>query len=106
MGGRGLGFASSLRCALKNSTKIKNISRTVNTSQLAPKMVPARPAAVGEAPSPDGRVLSDLGSSCLAYGAVVALRSSACGLADRSVGYTYELSRQIRVVSGLLVRVS
>ena len=32
-----------------------------------------RPSAVGEAPSPDGRVLSDLGSSCLAHGVVVAL---------------------------------
>ena len=38
-------------------------------------------SAVGEAPSPDGRVLSDLASSCLAYAAVVALRSSACCLA-------------------------
>ena len=77
----------------------------VPTCPAAPKMVP-RPAAVGEAPSPDGRVLSDLASSCLAYGAVVALLSSACGLAHRSVGYTYESSRQIRVVSGLLVRAS
>ena len=68
-------------------------------------MVP-RPAAVGEAPSPDGRVLPDLASSCLAYGAVVALRSSACGLAHESVGYAYESSRRIRVVSGLLVHVS
>ena len=40
----------------------------------APEMVP-RPAAVGEVPSPDGRVLSDLASICLAYGAVVSLRS-------------------------------
>ena len=85
------------------------------TSQRAPEMVPTRPAApemvprpaaVGEAPSPDGRVLSDLASSWLAYGAVVALRPSARGLAHRSVGYTYESSRQIRVVSGLLVRAS
>ena len=68
-------------------------------------MVP-RPAAIAEAPSSDGRVVSDLASSCLAYGSVVALRSSACGLAHRSVGYAYESSRQIRVVSGLLVRVS
>ena len=68
------------------------------TSQRAPRMVPLptapeivpRPAAVGEAPSPDGRVLSGLASGCIAYGAVVALRSSACGLAQRSVGYTYE----------------
>ena len=65
------------------------------TSQRAPEMVP-RPAGVGEAPSPDGRVLSDVASSCQAYGAVVALRSSACGLAHRSVGYTYE-SCQISV---------
>ena len=50
----------------------------VPTRPAAPEMVP-RPAAVGEAPiSPDGRVLSDLVSSCLAYGAFVALRSSAC----------------------------
>ena len=85
------------------------------TSQRAPEMVPTRPAApemvprpaaVGEAPSPDGRVLSDLASSCLAYGAVVTLRSSARGLARRSVGYTYESTRQIRVVSAVLVRVS
>ena len=61
-------------------------------------MVP-RPAAVG----PDGRLLSGLASSYLAYGAAVALRSSACGVAHKSVGYTYESSRQIRVVSGLLV---
>ena len=76
------------------------------TSQRAPEVVPARPAAlemvprpatVREAPSPDGRVLSDLASSCLAYEAVVALRSSACGLAHRSVGYAYESSRQISV---------
>ena len=65
-----------------------------------------RRAAVGDAPSPDGRVLSDLASSCLAYGAVVALPSSACGLAHRSVGYPYESSRQIREVSGRLVHVS
>ena len=85
------------------------------TSQRAPEVVPARPAAlemvprpatVREAPSPDGRVLSDLASSCLAYGAVVTLRSSARGLARRSVGYTYESTRQIRVVSAVLVRVS
>ena len=37
-------------------------------------MVP-RPAAVVEAPSPDERVLSDLASSCLAYGAVVSMRA-------------------------------
>ena len=61
-------------------------------------------SAVGEAPSPDGRVLSDLAFSCLAYGAVAALRSSAC-LGHGSIGYTYESSfRQIRAVSGLLVR--
>ena len=47
---------------------------------VVPEIVP-RPAAVGEAPSPDGRVLSDLASSCLAYGTVVALRSSAGSLA-------------------------
>ena len=64
-----------------------------------------RPAAAGEAPNPDGRVLSDLAPRGLAYGAVIALRSSACGLAHRSVGYVYESSRQIRVVSGLLVHV-
>ena len=52
----------------------------VPTRPAAPEMVP-RPAAVGEAPSPDGCVLSDLASTCLAYEAVVALRSSACGLA-------------------------
>ena len=52
----------------------------VPTRPAAPEMVP-RPAAVGEAPSPDGRVLSDLASSCLAYGTVVALRSSAGSLA-------------------------
>ena len=75
------------------------------TRPAAPEMVP-RPAAVGEAPSPDGRVLSGLNSSCLVYGTVVALRPLACGLVHRSVGHTYESSRQIRVVSGLLVRVS
>ena len=56
-------------------------------------MVP-RPAAVREPPSPDGRMLSHLASSSLAYGTVVALRSSVCGLAPRSVEYTY-----IRVIS-------
>ena len=55
----------------------------VPTRPAAPEMVP-RPPAVGEAPSPDGRVLSDLASSCLAYAAVVALRSLACGLAHKS----------------------
>ena len=49
----------------------------VPTRPAAPEVV-RRPAAVGEAPSADGRVLFDLASSCLAYGAVVALRSSAC----------------------------
>ena len=63
-----------------------------------------RSSAVGEAPSPDECVLSDLACSSLAY--VVALRSSACGLAHSSVGYTYESSGQIGVVSGVLVRVS
>ena len=77
----------------------------VPTRPAAPEMVP-RPAAVREAPSPDEYVLTDLSSCCLAYGTVVALRSSACGLAHRSVGYTYESSRRIRVVSGLLVRIS
>ena len=113
--GQGLGFASSLRCALTTSTKSRIQHELLHESRAPEKMVPTRPAApemvlrpaaVGEAPSPDGRVLSDLASSCLAYGAVVALLSSACGLAHRSVGYTYESSRQIRVVSGLLVRVS
>ena len=75
------------------------------TRPAAPEMVP-RPAAVAEARSPDGRVLSDLAFSCLAYATVAALRSSACGLAHRSVGYTYESSGQIGVVSGVLVRVS
>ena len=77
----------------------------VPTRPAAPEMV-LRPAAVGEAPSPHGRVLFYLASGGQAYGAVVALRSSACGLAHRSAGYTYESSRQIRVVSGLLVHVS
>ena len=94
---------------------MQEYNRNCYTSQRAPEMVPTRPAApemvprpaaVGEAPSPDGRVLSDLASSCLAYGAVVTLRSSARGLARRSVGYTYESTRQIRVVSAVLVRVS
>ena len=49
----------------------------VPTLPAAPEMVPC-PAAVGEEPSHDGRVLSDLASSCLAYGAIVALRSSVC----------------------------
>ena len=65
------------------------------SSQCAPEMVPTRPAApemlprpaeVGEATSPDGHVLSDMASSCLAYGAFVTLRSSACvvSLIDQS----------------------
>ena len=61
----------------------------VPTRPAAPEMVP-RLAGVGEAPSPDGRVLSDLVSrGFFVYGAVAALRSSACGLARRSVRYTY-----------------
>ena len=39
----------------------------VPTRPAAPEMVPC-PAGVGEAPIPDGRVLFDLASSCLAYG--------------------------------------
>ena len=79
----------------------------VLTRPAAAEMVP-RPAAVGETLSPDGLVLSDLAPNFLVYGAIEALRSSVCGLAHtrRSVRYTYGLSRQIRVVSGLLVRVS
>ena len=55
------------------------------TGPAAPETV-LRPAAVGEAPSPDGRVLSDLPSSGLAYGAqpIVPCSSavvSMCGLA-------------------------
>ena len=88
-----------------NTRTLLHAPEMVPTRPAAPEMVP-RLAAVGEAPNPDGRVLSGLSSSCLAHRAVVALRSSACGLAHRSVGHTYESSRQIRVVSGLLVHVS
>ena len=61
--------------------------------------------AIGAAPSPDGRVFPDLASSCLAYGEFVALRSSASGLAHRSVGYSSHLLNfsipDQSVVSGL-----
>ena len=69
----------------------------VYTLAAALDMVP-RLAAVGGAFSPDGGVLSDLASNCLAYGTVVALRSLPRGLVHRSVGYTYESLGEIRVV--------
>ena len=108
MGGQGLRFASSLRCVLTNSAK-SIISHallhesTCTSRPAAPEMVP-RPAAVVEAPSPDGRVLSGLASSCLAYGAAVALRSSAC-MWSRSDRFLWEqkVAKKVKVLWQLLV---
>ena len=87
-------FVVHLRIVRNQEYKTELLDESTCTSRpAAPEMVP-RPAAVGEASSPDERVFSDLASSCLAYGTVVALRSSACGLGHSSVGYPY-----IRVIS-------
>ena len=63
------------------TTKTKKYK--TSTSRHAPEMVP-RPAAVGAAPSPDGRVLSDLASSCIAYAAFVAAIDTVVSLRAQS----------------------
>ena len=111
MGGQGLDFASSLHGVREQN--LNNVYHELLTSQCAPDMVPIRrpaapemvprPAAVGETPSPDGRVPFDLASSCLAYGVFVARDRQHVWFSSEICPLLLESSRQIRMVTGLLV---
>ena len=63
--------------------QLKNPQYKASTSQHAPEVVP-RPPAVGAAPSSDGRVFSDLASSCMVYAAFVAAAISMASLLAQS----------------------
>ena len=104
----GLGFASSLRCArrivqnLEHNNTYEQLQQSTCTRDGAYSSYCTRDGALsccgrGEAPSPNGRVLFDLASSCLAYVAVVALRSSASDLAH--TWYSWVSRIHVRVVS-------